>query len=84
MSSLPKQVLKQIERMRDAYDPLIITLRSGMFWTENYYDICCRNTIRIDENYIQKGKEEQNPKSKLYDKRCKLYSKVKYVILKVV
>jgi len=81
MTSLPKKVLRDIEMM-GAYDPLIIKLNRNMFWTENHYDICCREATKVDENYIEKGKAEQNPKSLSYDKRCKLRSKIKYIYLK--
>ena len=82
MSSLSPQVLKSIERM-GLYDPLIIKLNNRMFWSENHYAICCRSTAKIDENYIVKYPEQQNPNSQLYDKRCILYSKVKYVHIKL-
>lgn len=82
MSSLKEiyaKVMREIQYVRDIYDPLIITLNRNKFWSN--FILCkssaiCKGQTKVDLNYFTEGQTFQDPNSYLV-------SKIKFINLKI-
>jgi len=69
--------LKELERLQEPIDPLVIVLNKHQYWYKDGFKLCCCSSFKIDKNLFSES-DEINDNPYIYNKYKILTCKIKY------